>query len=61
MKKDCLGKISIDKSGEETEQCEWTLENYIKLTRVKHPSKAKFFIVKKLVFINAVLTKLYYT
>lgn len=41
-------KIKID-GGEGTsqEECLWTLEQYIKLSRVKYPSKAKFFCVKK--------------
>ena len=41
-------KIKLDSSeGPAQEECVWTLGQYIKLTRIKYPSKAKFFCVKK--------------
>ena len=30
-----------------TKECDWTLNNYIKLSRMKYPSKAKFLCVKQ--------------
>ena len=43
------GSISMDleSSGENTKEYEWTLERYIKLSRIKYPSKARFFCVMK--------------
>ena len=38
---------SIRVDGDEETECPWSLGQYIKLTRVKFPSKAKFFCVKK--------------
>lgn len=38
--------MDLESSGETTESCEWTLIQYIKLSK-KFPSKARFFCVKK--------------
>lgn len=39
--------MDLEGSGERTKECEWTLGKYIKLSRIKFPSKARFFCVKK--------------
>lgn len=39
--------LDVEQSGEKTEECKWTLQKYIKLSRIKYPSKARFFCVKK--------------
>lgn len=38
--------MDLESSGERTESCEWTLIQYIKLSK-RFPSKARFFCVKK--------------
>ena len=32
--------VDLESSGERTRECKWTLEKYIKLSRIKYPSKA---------------------
>ena len=40
-------KMEVDTGKGISKKCEWTLSNYIKLSRIKYPSKAKFFCVKQ--------------
>ena len=40
-------EVDIEGTGQKARECEWTLERYIRLSRVKYPSKARFFCVKK--------------
>lgn len=39
--------MDLESSGGRTRECEWTLEQYIKLSRMKYPSKARFNCVKR--------------
>jgi hypothetical protein len=39
--------VDLEGSGERTVECQWTLERYIKLSRMKYPSKARFNCVKR--------------
>lgn len=39
--------MDLESSGERTKECEWTLDQYIKFSRIKFPSKARFFCVKR--------------
>ena len=32
--------VDLESSGERTRECKWTVEKYIKLSRMKYPSKA---------------------
>lgn len=36
-------ELDVEQGGERTEECQWTL----KLSRIKYPSKARFFCVRK--------------
>ena len=40
-------EVDIEGTGETARECDWSLEKYIKLSRMKYPSKARFFCVKK--------------
>ena len=40
-------EIDTEGSGSKKESCLWSLGNYIKLSGIKYPSKARFFCVKK--------------
>ena len=40
-------EIYVEETGQTVQECDWTLEKYIKLSGMKFPSKARFFCVKK--------------